>query len=155
MRRSLIVAAIAALLVVGTLAPAGATPPLDVEFVVEEDLLGAPAPFVASGPAVDVGLICDTGIVVEDSGRVTRPSPAGFNWLGIKNFTCDDGSGEFFVHMQARIKPGEGTTFHWVVVGGTGEYERLHGAGNGLGIYGIPCSDPDLCILDIYDGRLH
>lgn len=152
MRRSLIVAAMAALLMVVSLAPVGAIPPSDVTIEVEETFpWNDSEDFVASGPAVDDGLICDAGTVVEASGKVTgSSSPTGFNWLGIKHFTCDDGSGEFFVNMRARIDFRKGTTFHWAIIGGTGDYASLHGAGSGEG---LDCG-PD-CVLDVYDGRLH
>ena len=53
--------------------------------------------------AVDDGLLCDSGMVVNASGNVTRFSPNGFNFQGIKHFTCEDGSGELFVNLEARI----------------------------------------------------
>jgi hypothetical protein len=82
---------------------------------------------------------------------VTGSSPNGFNWQGIKHFTCDDGSGEFYVNLQARIDFRKGTTFHWNVLRGTGDYEDLHGAGSGVG---LPFCGPN-CVLDVYDGRIH
>jgi hypothetical protein len=155
MRRSLMIAAMAALLLVVWMAPAGATQPSDVTIEVEEDFIGSPAPFQASGPAVDDGLICETGTVVETSAMVTGISPNGFNWLGIKHFTCDDFSGEFFVRMQAKVELDGGSTFRWAIVDGTGDYAGLHGSGSGVGLSGVPCGDPDLCILDVYEGGLH
>ena len=82
-------------------------------------------------------------------------SPTGFNFIGIKYFTCDDGSGEFYVNLQARIDYRKGVSFNWNVLNGTGEYEDLHGAGSGIGIPGEPCGNPDDCVLDIYFGGLH
>ena len=41
------------------------------------------------------------------------------------------------------------------VLRGTGDYTKLHGAGSGIGVVGVPCGDPFLCILDVYDGGLH
>jgi len=135
--------------------PAGATPPSEVVIEVESSLVGDPGPFVASGPAVDDGVVCDAGLVVDASGKVTGFSPTGFNFQGIKHFICEDGSGEFFVNLQARIDFRKGTTFNWNVLGGTGDYENLHGAGSGIGLPGVPCGDPGFCILDIYLGGLH
>jgi hypothetical protein len=134
---------------------AGATPPTDVNIEVETFLTGDPGPFVASGPAVDIGLMCGEGAVVDDSGKVTGSSRRGFNFHGVKRFSCDDGSGDFFVRIQARIDFTKGTTFNWIVLGGTGDYEDLHGAGSGIGLPGVPCGDPLLCVLDIYIGGLH
>jgi hypothetical protein len=154
-RKLRIALVLTAALFVATAVPVSATPPSGVTIEVETSLLGAPSPFVASGPAVDAGLICDSGIVVNASGNVTGSSPNGFNWQGIKHFTCDDGSGEFFVNLQARIDFRKGTTFNWNILRGTGDYEDLHGAGRGVGIAGVPCGDVDACVLDIYDGRVH
>jgi hypothetical protein len=131
--------------------PAGATSPSEVHIDVETSLLGGPGPFVASGPAVDAGLVCTDGMVVDASGKVTGFSPNGFNFQGVKHFTCDDGSGEFFVNLQARIDFRKGITFQWNVLSGTGDYEDLDGAGSGVG---LDICGPD-CLLDRYDGGLH
>ena len=131
--------------------PAAATPPSGVNIGVESSTIGGPGPFVASGPAVDDGVICDTGTVVDESPKVTGFSPNGFNFQGIKHFICDDGSGEFFVNLQARIDFRKGTTFNWNVLSGTGEYEDLHGAGSGVG---LDACGPD-CVFDVYDGGMH
>ena len=149
--RRVLIAVVVATLFVAMAAPAGATSPRGVDIEVESSLLGAPSPFVASGPAVDDGLICDTGTVVEASGKVTGFSENGFNWKGIKHFTCEDGSGEFFVNLQARIDFTKGTTFNWNVISGTGAYEELHGAGGGVG---LDICGPD-CVFDVYEGGLH
>ncbi len=139
-------------LLVGVLAvPVGATPPAEVHIEVATSLLGDPSPFVASGPAVDHGLLCATGIVVDASGKVSGNSPRGFNFQGVKHFMCDDGSGEFFVNLQARIDFRKGVTFNWNVLRGTGDYQRLHGAGSGDG---LPLCGPD-CVLDVYHGGIH
>lgn len=130
---------------------AGATPPIDVQIEAETSLLGALSPFVASGPAVDDGLICSNGEVIDLSGKVTGFSPSGFNFQSIKHFICDDGSGEFLVNVQARIDFRKGTTFNWNVIGGIGGYEDLHGAGSGVG---LELCGPD-CVFDVYEGGLH
>jgi hypothetical protein len=154
--KRVLIAVLAATLLVAIAAPAGAaSPPADVNIEVETSNLGGAGPFTASGPAVDDGLVCDSGNVVDASGKVTGFSPAGFNFQGVKQFTCDDGSGEFFVNLQARIDFRKGVTFQWNVLSGTAEYENLHGAGDGVGIPGVPCGDPDVCVLDVYFGGLH
>ena len=150
-RKAFIVLATA--LMVAMVLPAGAAPPSEVNIVVETTF-GAPSPFVASGPAVDDGLICASGIVIDDFSSVTGLSGTGFNSRGIKRFTCEDGTGEFFVSLRARIDFRKGTTFNWNVIAGTGAYEDLHGAGSGDGIQGVPCGD-NSCVLDLYDGGLH
>ncbi len=139
--------------------PAGeavATPPSDVVFVVETSLISPdPAPFQAFDAAADAGLVCSDGTVVDARGKVTGASPNGFNFQGIKHFTCEDGSGEFFVNLQARIDFRRGTTFNWNVLSGTGDYVDLHGAGSGIGVPDEPCGVPGECILDVYFGGLH
>jgi hypothetical protein len=151
MRKHPVVFVLAIALMVVAAIPAGATPSSGVNIEVESSLLGAPGPFTASGPAVDDGLMCSEGTVIDESGKVTGFSPAGFNYQGIKRFTCEDGSGEIFVNLQARIDFRKGTTFNWNVLSGTGGYEDLHGAGSGVG---LPFCGPD-CVLDVYDGGLH
>ena len=154
-RRTLWVLVLATALTMALVAPVGATAPSEVNITVESSLLGDPGPFVASGPAVDVGVICAAGVVVDDSGKVSGFSPNGFNFNGIKHFICDDGSGEFFVNLQARIDFRKGITFNWNVLSGIGAYEDLHGAGSGFGLGGVPCGDPELCVLDLYEGGFH
>lgn len=149
-KRILLVTAVVAM-AVGIAAPAGATPPSDVNIEVQSSFFVTPNPFVASGPAVDDGVVCAEGTVVDDSAKVTGFSRNGFNFQGVKHFTCDDGSGEFFVNLRARIDFRKGTTFNWNVLSGTGAYVDLHGAGSGLG---LPLCGVD-CVLDVYEGGLH
>lgn len=156
MRRLMtVLATITTLLLMTTVGPAEATAPTDVLFEVETSLVGDPSPFTASGPAVDQGLVCSAGYVFDAAGQVTGNSPTGFNFQGIKFFSCADGSGGFAANLQARIDFRRGVTFYWNILGGTGDYEKLHGAGTGIGIGGVPCGDPNFCVLDIYDGGLH
>lgn len=145
-----VISSVFALLVVLALPAVSASPPAGVHIEVETSFVGEPSPFVASGPAVDDGLICPEGSVVDATGKLAGFSPTGFNFQGIKEFTCDDGSGEFFINLQARIDFRKGVDFNWNVLSGTGDYEDLHGAGGGVG---LPC-EPD-CVLDVYDGRVH
>lgn len=123
--------------------PAGATPPSDVEIVVP----GFEGPFRATGTAVDDGVVCAEGEVI-----TTYNQAAGFQSnLGVslqvgKEFTCDDGSGTFSAQLQVRIDFARGVSFQWVITGGTGAYETLHGTGSGF----VAPVD-----TDIYQGRLH
>ena len=150
-RKILLLSTTLVLLLALSVESAGATTPVGVQIEVETSILGDPSPFTASGPAVDDGLICDSGFVVEDSSKVTGFSNNGFNWKGVKHFTCDDGSGEFFVNLQARIDFMRGTTFNWNVLSGTGAYEKLHGSGGGVG---LDLCGP-FCVLDVYEGKVH
>ena len=108
--------------------------------------------FTASGPAVDAGIVCPSGDVIDESLKVSGfQSQTGMNFQVAKRFTCADGSGEFFMKLQVRIDR-KGNNFHWVVTGGTGPYERLHGTGSGYGT-----SSPDLpgIVFDHYKGKVH
>ena len=148
MRRSLIVAAMAALLLVVGLAPAGAAPPADVE-IEADSLLAGTGTFTASGAAVDDGVVCATGNTLDLSVASSGSGPWGHNIRVIKEFTCDDGSGSFLVKLQVRkllVGP-LFTTFHWVVQGGDG-YAGLHGSGSGVGL--PPNSGFD--VFDVYTG---
>jgi hypothetical protein len=155
MRRTLvIVAALALMLVAVPLAPAGATPPLDVVFEVPTFVPpgGGPTggPFVATGPAVDDGIMCATGDTIDVFAKVSGlPSNRGANIQVVKLFTCDDGSGEFYVKLQVRIDR-NGDNFSWTVMDGTGAYAELHGTGDGIG---IPL--PDDAVFDVYEGKVH
>jgi hypothetical protein len=151
MRRSLIVAAMAALLLIASLAPAGATPPSDVEIEVPSFVAGT-GTFVATGPAVDDEVVCGEGDTNDLSGTVGGNGPWGFNLWVIKEFTCDDGSGSFLVSLHARVF-NEGpiqTSFNWVVIGGDGDYTNLHGSGKG---FGLPSTVAD--VDDVYTGKMH
>ena len=151
MRRILVL--IMALAVMLALAvPAGATQPSGVNFEVEMSLLGDPSPFVASGPAVDSGLMCSEGEVLQVFGKTTGfQSAKGYvNFQAVHQFTCDDGSGDFLVKLQVRFNQ-NGDNFQWNILSGAGDYEDLHGTGDGIGL-------PDCglnCVFDIYTGGLH
>ena len=108
--------------------------------------------FVATGDAVNNGLICSTGTVVD-----TRIIVAGFrSGRGAqipvrKTFTCDDGSGTFFVKIQVHLDFATSTeSFSWVILGGTGGYEQLKGSGQGSTV--SDGTDPQTGNINTYDG---
>ena len=150
------VATIAILLLALSVVPgAAASPPVGVEFEVTTtfpappDLFPSFGPFVATGPAVDDGIMCPTGETIDVFGKTSgSQSGRGTNWQVVKRFTCDDGSGDFLVKLQVR-DDWKGTNFNWVIVGGSGDYERLRGTGKGIG---LPFTGG---ILDLYSGGLH
>lgn len=157
MRKRLAVAVlVVAALAMGTpMGTAGATPPADVDIVVDTTIGpfgGGSGPFTAFGPAVDDELFCDAGFTYDRSGK---PAPApngndqGVNIQVFKVFECEDGSGEIVVKLQVRINR-NGNNFHWNIVEATGDYEDLHGTGSGFGIYNAPGD-----ITDIFSGGLH
>lgn len=155
MRTSIrLAAAVAALSLVLPVAVVQATTPLDVEFTVDTAFIdGGPltgGPFTASGPAVDEGLVCAAGQTVD----VGPPHAAGYqsqtgaNVRLVKQFSCDDGSGDLWITLQIRFDA-RGNNFVWLLTDGTGDYERLHGTGSGAG---VPTSDG---VLDRYEGAVH
>lgn len=149
---SVLVTALFALAVV----PVMAVQPLDVHIEVET-LIGGTGSFIATGPAVDAGLMCSTGEVFDLSLSVSGPpGSTTFSILRVlKRFVCNDGSGTFDVRLVVRLDwITHKTTANWIVVGGTGDYIGLHSNGK---LIGIPPTDPEseITILDIYDGRMH
>jgi len=108
--------------------------------------------FTTSGPASDSGLICGAGTVL-DTGLVFGgfQSGRGFQVLVRKTFTCDDGSGAIFVTLQVHANNDGTETFTWVMQGGTGAYENLHGSGNGST---VPNADPSTGNTNNYEGFL-
>jgi hypothetical protein len=149
-------AGLVALLTLGLVAaPALAMKPLAVQFEVAEDTVGPiPDYFYASGSAVDEGLVCSSGTVIDLPGAWTSGPPGGtFTILHTsKHFECDDGSGTFDVRMVVRLDlTSGGTTANWFVIGGTGAYSTLKGNGSLVGIPG----GTGVIIDDTYDGKLH
>ena len=162
MRRFIRLAAVtAALSLVLPVAAVQATPSLGVHFDVPTQFAPGDAgptfgPFTATGPAVDEGLICASGDTIDVFSKASAfmsPVFMGINFQVVKEFSCDDGSGVFYVKLQVRIDA-KGDNFTWTIVGGTSDYARLRGTGSG---YGLPIFDGDLQtgVLDVYDGGVH
>jgi hypothetical protein len=131
-----------------------AAPPLGLHIEVLERIdsnLG-PDPFTASGLAVDNGVICPTGQVVDTVINYFGPPQGTYTFIYIvKEFTCDDNSGMFMIKMRVRLNTATGyTTARWHFTNGSGDYSRLRGHGTLVGTPGIPGT-----ILDIYDGVVH
>ena len=85
--------------------------------------------FVASGPAVNEGLVCPPGLVEEADAR----EQPGFVFVLENTFLCDDETGSFVLETVIVDEPdleGEGNPVgDWSVVSGTGSYEQLQGQG--------------------------
>ena len=98
------------------------------------------------------GVVCDHGWAVTDpvSGAGGGRQGRGvFTFHLIKTLTCDDGSGSIQIKVEAAAaRTSPGTIGGFAVVGGTGDYSRLHGAGSLIG-YGF-----DGGVDDVYTGRL-
>ncbi len=91
-------------------------------------------PFTASGPAVDDGIVCASGTVVDLDIKTKTFRPLYKRLWITKRFYCGDASGTFDVDMVVRLHEITGfTTAHWKVVDGTGDYVKLHGNGKLVG----------------------
>ena len=140
-------------------APVSAAKPTAVEIVSHMDFNQEggfnTGDFEASGPAVDQGLICDSG-TVEDTRIILAgfQSPTGRIQIPVrKTFTCDDGSGDIFIKIQVHLNLNTQTeTFSWVVLGGTGDYSNLRGSGQGTTVG--DGSDPQTGNFNNYTGFL-
>jgi hypothetical protein len=141
-----------ALLVV-PMSNAAAAPPLGVHIEVDEIIGGSGELFLASGSAVDAGVLCPFGKVNELSTEVSSPGGGFTNLRVLKEFICgDDNSNTFFVRMNVRLNNTTGeTTARWRFAGGTGAYTSLHGNGS---LVGTPIV-PGVSIHDVYDGVVH
>ena len=112
-----------------------------------------PGPWSASGPAVDAGLLCNGGTVIDTSVTTSGPSSGTTRRLRVnKHFTCGDGSGTFDIYLSVKLDLITSyTTANWKIVGGTGAYAGLSGRGK---LQGTPVV-PGLSINDVYNGKLH
>jgi len=138
MRTTLRVAAVAAalfLLLPVAVVQAGA--PKNV-YISIETTLNAPSygPFVATGLAVDAGVICPNGDTVDlwVMGTGGQSRNGGTNYLVLKQFTCWDQSGTFTLKFQVRVDPNRGSSYSWSVFSGTDAYTTLRGSGTGYGV---------------------
>lgn len=126
-----------------------AAPPLAFHMEVDELVFGSGEPFIASGPAVDAGIVCPTGTAEDIYGNASGPPDGDFRVIYIvKHFHCADGSGTFVIKMSVMLDLITGTTTaRWHFAGGSGVYGGLRGTGT---LTGTP-SGPDT-IFDVYDG---
>ncbi len=152
MLRRLVVLAVALAVAMAMALPAGATPPSAVTIEVDT-LFAGTGTFTATGPAVDDGVVCATGETFDVFGKVSGMGKKGVNIQVVKEFTCDDDSGSFFVKLQVKVFFAGPvlSSFNWVVTEGDGAYEDLHGSGSGDGL--PPNTGFD--ILDVYEGKMH
>jgi hypothetical protein len=103
--------------------------------------------FQASG-----GVVCPDGWAVTDPVFAAGGGIQGrgvFTFHLIKTLYCADGSGSFQILVDAATAPtSPGTLGGFAVVGGSGDYASLHGAGSIVG------TGFDGGIDDVYTGRL-
>ena len=155
---SVLVAVAALFIVVFPVASAVATPPEGVTLEGDaffDGLEAGTGVFAASGPAFVTGAMCPGATTADVPGTVVTgggQSPNGITLRVVKEFTCGDGSGSFFVKLRARIHNSGSTTFKWVIEGGTGAYASLKGNGTGSG---TPLSGDPNGVYDTYNGKVH
>lgn len=133
--------------------PAYAAHPYDMHIEVEEHIDTSGEAFVASGPAVDAGIVCATGNVYDTDYAISGPAGGSIRIIRVvKHFVCDDSSGAFDLMMVVNLDlDTHYTTARWSVIGGTGDYSGLRGNGSLLGTPIVPGES----ILDVYDGQVH
>jgi hypothetical protein len=150
-----VVAALATVLAVTVASPVAAAPPSGVTIVSHMNFNPDGfnfGDFVASGPAVDEGLICASGSV-DDTRLIFAggQSNRGAQIPVRKTFTCDDGSGQIFVKIEVHLDFATSTeTFSWVILGGNGDYAGLNGSGQGSTV--SDGSDPQTGNFNTYTG---
>lgn len=132
--------------------PVYASPPTEVSIVSIMKFSTASGTFTASGPAVEAGIICPTGMVYDMNIRGVGVQSQLFTNLFVhKHFVCDDGSGTFEFNLNVRIIYSQDYTESlWRIMGGTGDYQNLRGTGT---IMAYPI-DADT-IEDNYSGMIH
>jgi hypothetical protein len=154
-RTRAVIALFAATMALATvIAPAAAAAPSQVTITSNMTFPGTGEPnfgdFTATGPAVDAGLICPSGDVL-DIRYVFGGfrSDRGVQIQVVKAFVCD-GSGEtIYIKIQVHVNPDGTESFTWVVLDGTGPYGKLEGSGAGATI-----NQTDSGNTNIYTGFL-
>jgi len=135
-----------------TVTVAFAAAPQAFHMEVHEMILGSGETFYASGPAVDAGVVCPTGITSDIYSNSFGPPNGNYTYLYIvKSYSCTDGTGTFYIKMKVKLENNTGnTTARWQFTDGSGAYSRLRGHGTLVGTPTIPDY-----IMDVYDGVAH
>jgi hypothetical protein len=129
--------------------------PLEVEIAVGSGDRVYPFEFVASGPAVDQGMMCAGGDVEEADARFRAAEIS----VAENRFVCDDGSGSFVTEtvIDQTGFEGEGLPVgDWSVVSGTGAYEKLRGDGSHryLGVSDVYAESPLDAVVQVISGEV-
>ncbi len=152
------ISVLALIILVLAVTPAAAAPgPLDVGILVVTSLSpsGNNGPFYTWGPAMVEGLICPEGTTIDIFNRgAGGQSDRGANYLVLKQFTCADGTGSFILKMEARVDF-RGDLAYWTVFSGTGQYEKLLGAGKDVGYFFDDGAGKVIGVYDFFTGKLH
>jgi hypothetical protein len=107
--------------------------------------------FVATGPAVDAGIVCPGG-TIEFTGYVPTPIHDGSFTRWENRYTCSDGSGTFILGADVFFDVPENRGI-WSIVSGTGAYETLRGGGGSITAPTVGPTDSDTWSDDLV-GRL-
>jgi len=112
-------------------AAAGATPSAPV--TLSDHIVFGPVnqgTFTATAPLCPSGTL--TGEAKAVGGAFVGGDTTRFTATTVDHFTCADGSGTFTIqfHPQGDVAALRGGPTPWVVLGGTGAYSAMHGAGD-------------------------
>jgi hypothetical protein len=83
--------------------------------------------FIATGPAVDAGLVCAAGTIAYTPDP--DPTLPRVLWRWEDRYTCDDGSGGFLLGVDEYIDIDGAMYGVWNIVSGTDSYATLGGGG--------------------------
>ncbi len=146
MRKLLVPVGLALLLAVANVIPVTASEGSRRVIVYVHSTFDSPTgTFTARGPVCGSGITSDVVVVTSRGRRLFFDVR--------KTFTCADGSGTFTFHILATVRPCDPLDHGiWTVVGGTGRYDDLRGAGTDVGRYfpGDSCNADG--IDDIFTG---
>jgi hypothetical protein len=100
------------------------------------------------------GGLCASGTTSQPGGVEIIERERTLTFSLQKVFTCDDGSGTFTLEVRAWWLPcAPSNRGVWRVVGGTGDYAAMHGAGQLIGTY-FPAACEDGGVEDAYSGHM-
>ena len=136
MRKLFIPLGLALLVAVAAVGPVSASSRLQpVTIDIHSTFASPEGAFTATSP------VCGSGSTSDNVKIFSKGNRLFFDDL--KTFACADGSGTFTLWVLATVNGCEPTDRGiWTVIGGTGLYRQLHGAGIGVGTYfpGDSCS---------------
>ncbi len=145
------------LLTVLPMTTATATPPADVTFDFEFFFGAEDNTFEAWGSAVDDGLMCPSGAIQEGP---FRQSHFGKNVTPFDTFICDEVGAfgpedSFDFKAQIHIHDFPYFSGSWVILGGTGAFEDIHGTGSADGIFLFDDEGNIVAVDETRSGSMH
>ena len=149
MKKVLMVCILIGILASATPTFASQTSQFEIYVDVGHDKWG-PWSFTATGPAVDNGIICDSG-VASDYNRAPIFTQYGLIWRSTRVFECADGSGSFTLRIMSNIFVNPySNNGNWTLQDGTGAYVGLKGNGRLTGVI-----DSTEYLIDVFNGVFH